>query len=98
MTRSPILSVPVEVVALIEFCWFGDTLLIERLALMRAAIKEAEVLVFMETLWRVQAAAELHDLNVEPCRGDWTILQLDHWADNRCFELPYYFCLPWIGE
>ena len=52
---------PVEVVALMEFCWFGDTLLIERLALMRAASEEAEVLVFMESLWRVKAEAELHD-------------------------------------
>ena len=62
MAGSPILSVPVEDVAPMGFCWFGDTLLIERLALMRAAIEEAEVLVFMESLWRVQAEAELHDL------------------------------------
>ena len=50
---------PVEVVAPMEFCWFGNTLLIERLALMRAAIEEAVVLVFMESLWRVQAEAVL---------------------------------------
>ena len=74
MTRSPILSVPVEVVALMEFCWFGDTLLIERLALMRAAIEEAGVLVFMESLWRVKAEAELHDSKFESCPGDLTTL------------------------
>ena len=32
MDGSPILSVPVEVVALMEFGWVGDSLLIERLA------------------------------------------------------------------
>ena len=59
MAGSPILSVSDEVVALMKFCWFGDTLLSERLALMRAAMEEAEVLVFMESLWRVQAEAVL---------------------------------------
>ena len=52
MAGSPILSVPVEVVPM-KFWWFGDTLLRERLALMRAAIEEAEVLVCMESLRRV---------------------------------------------
>ena len=59
MAGSPILSLPVEAVALMKVCWFGDTLLSERLALMRAAIEEAVVLVFMESLWRVHAEAVL---------------------------------------